>query len=166
MLIFASTNDSVQFHENILRTFVNRKFSLYLENSGGGGGSGDGEEIDLDDIDDDFDEDEFIADADGDGFELNLKKNGLKKNKPKVMNKKEKKKLAAQKKKKKKQTIDDTTGKNLIDVFALYGNMDQHRRAEILAKYCKSDSGLLICTVRAKFVFYYIFYSFYSLLCI
>jgi len=34
----------------------------------------------------------------------------------------------------------------ICDVFALYGNMDQHKRAEILKKYCKATRGVLICT--------------------
>ena len=41
----------------------------------------------------------------------------------------------------------------VCDVFALYGNMDQHKRAEILKKFCKATSGVLICTV-IKFFFF------------
>lgn len=144
MLIFASTNDSVQFHEEILRTFINRKFSLYLDNNNN-------IDNDIDMIDDNNEEnlnidrhvvdaDDFIANEDGDGFEMNLKKNMHKK----MLSTKTKEKTKV-KKSTKKISVDN--GKNLIDVFALYGNMDQHKRAEILSRYCQSDSGLLICTV-------------------
>ena len=54
MIIFASTNDSVQFHEIILRVFVNRKFSLYLD------------ENNLSDVgeeDMDVDDDQFLSAA-------------------------------------------------------------------------------------------------------
>jgi superfamily II DNA/RNA helicase len=91
MVIFVSTNDSVQFHEEILRTFSNRKFNMYLDDG-------------LSDDDDDLGE------------------RANKSNKPSSKN-------------------------SLCDFFALYGNMDQHRRAEILAKFCKTKSGILICTV-------------------
>jgi superfamily II DNA/RNA helicase len=40
-----------------------------------------------------------------------------------------------------------TSSKNSVcDLFSLYGNMDQHKRAEILSKFCKVSSGVLICT--------------------
>lgn len=148
MLIFAATNDSVQFHEVLLRTFINRKFSLYLDQEN------DNEEIQADsnDIDSDIemeaDVDDFIPDEDGDGFELNLKKNSAfkKQGKNGETVKKQQGNKKVMKKKKKSSPIDNN-GRNLIDVFALYGNMDQHKRGEILAKYCQSDSGILICTV-------------------
>ena len=101
LLIFASTNDSVQFHENVLTTFLNRKFNMYL----------DGED-EVSDVDYglDYEEEEEKA-----------------------------------KKTKKNQKTSDT--KNAVcDVFSLYGNMDQHKRAEILARFCKATSGVLICT--------------------
>lgn len=41
---------------------------------------------------------------------------------------------------------------SICDVFSLYGNMDQHKRAEILANFCKAKSGILICTVK-KIIF-------------
>jgi superfamily II DNA/RNA helicase len=94
MVVFVSTNDSVQFHEEILRTFSNRKFNMYLDDG-------------LSDDDDDNDLD----------------------------------------KKAKKSTKSFNSKSNLCDFFALYGNMDQHRRAEILARFCKTKSGVLICTV-------------------
>lgn len=130
MLVFASTNDSVQFHEAILRTFINRKFSLYLDNDG---------DDEVADMDVGSDIDEFIANEDDDSFELNLKKGTTKKPK----------KLAGKKTTKiqKKSAPTLNSGNNLIDVFALYGNMEQHKRADILSKYCQSDSGILICTV-------------------
>ena len=37
--------------------------------------------------------------------------------------------------------------KNTVcELFSLYGNMDQHKRAEILAKFCKATTGILVCT--------------------
>lgn len=86
MVIFASTNDSVQFHEEILSTFLNRKFNMYLDD-------------DNDDEDSEF------------------------------LNKKNK-----------------NSGNKICELFSLYGNMDQHKRAEILSKFCKATSGVLICT--------------------
>lgn len=38
---------------------------------------------------------------------------------------------------------------SICDVFSLYGNMDQHKRAEILNNFCKAKSGILICTVKS-----------------
>src|SRR5690606_31828736 len=47
--------------------------------------------------------------------------------------------------------------KNTVcDIFSLYGNMDQHKRTEILAKFCKATSGVLISTVNVSFL--YLFY--------
>lgn len=87
-----ATNDTVQFHEEILTTFLNRKFNMYLEG---------GEDMDSD-LDTDF------------------------------MNKSVKEKKKSENK--------------VCDVFSLYGNMDQHKRAEILKKFCKASKGILICT--------------------
>lgn len=91
-MVFAATNDTVQFHEDILTTFLNRKFNMYLE-----GGEG---------MDSDLDTD--------------------------FMNKSVKERKHSENK--------------VCDVFSLYGNMDQHRRAEILKKFCKCTRGILICT--------------------
>lgn len=41
---------------------------------------------------------------------------------------------------------------SVCDLFSLYGNMDQHKRAEILAKFCKASRGILICTVSKHFI--------------
>lgn len=139
MIIFASTNDSVQFHEIILRVFVNRKFSLYLDENN----LSDVEEEDMN-----VDDDELVSGEgidldeanDDDDFELNIKKSSAGKKPLAKGNKKQSKKST-------KKSHTDLNKNNLIDVFALYGNMDQHKRAEILSKYCQSDSGLLICTV-------------------
>jgi hypothetical protein len=139
MIIFASTNDSVQFHEIILRVFVNRKFSLYLDENN----LSDVEEEDMN-----VDDDELVSGEgidldeanDDDDFELNIKKSSAGKKPQAKGNKKQSKKST-------KKSHTDLNKNNLIDVFALYGNMDQHKRAEILSKYCQSDSGLLICTV-------------------
>lgn len=38
------------------------------------------------------------------------------------------------------------SGNKICELFSLYGNMDQHKRAEILSKFCKATSGVLICT--------------------
>lgn len=140
MIIFASTNDSVQFHEIILRVFVNRKFSLYLDENN----LSDVEEEDMN-----VDDDELVSGEgidldeanDDDDFELNIKKSSAAGKKPQAKGNKK------QSKKSTKKSHTDLNKNNLIDVFALYGNMDQHKRAEILSKYCQSDSGLLICTV-------------------
>ena len=35
----------------------------------------------------------------------------------------------------------------ICNLFSLYGNMDQHKRAEILSKFCKASQGVLVCTV-------------------
>lgn len=92
----------------------------------------------------DSDLDKFITDEADDGFELNLEKSSFKKPKRKMTEKK-----GERIKGKKRSSVSvDSSGKNLIDVFALYGNMDQRKRVEILTKYCQSDSGVLICTVR------------------
>jgi hypothetical protein len=133
MIIFASTNDSVQFHEIILDTFLNRKFSMYFDD--------DNEIDDLDDVEDLLnDEGDFISngdDGDSEMMGMNLKKTGSDPKKAKI----------AKKAKKQKPNIKKSQKNNMVDVFALYGNMDQHKRAEILAKYCKCNSGILICTV-------------------
>ena len=98
MVIFAATNDSVQFHEEVLKTFLNRKFNMYLEGD---------------------DENDYDYNSDLEDYE----------------NRKVKKKVV------------DTSPNKVCDLFSLYGNMDQHKRAEILAKFCKVSSGVLICTV-------------------
>ncbi|CAF0782079.1 unnamed protein product [Brachionus calyciflorus] len=107
MVIFASTNDSVQFHDNILTTFLNRKFNMYLDEE---------DKVDYEDIN------EFDSD-----IEEELRKTN-KTNSSQLENSI----------KNKKNTI--------CDVFSLYGNMDQHKRAEILGQFCKAKSGVLICT--------------------
>ena len=93
IVIFAATNDSVQFHENILSTFLNRKFNMYLD-----------------------DEDNYDSDLDS-----------------QFMKK-------------------ETTANKVCDLFSLYGNMDQHKRAEILKRFCKAASGVLVCTVGSFFI--------------
>lgn len=138
MIIFASTNDSVQFHDTILSTFLNRKFNMYLD-----------DENEADDMaydfDDENDQDQF-SDMDDD-LNLNIKKSsdkiGEANGKKNQSNKKPKQKQSTTKK-----IASKTGGKNLVDVFSLYGNMDQHKRAEIFAKFHQVTSGLLICTVR------------------
>ncbi len=80
MIIFASTNDSVEFHEILLRIFLNHKFNLYFD-------------------------DEF----------------GL----PKSSN----------------------NNKNNVEVFKLYGNLNQNERTDTLNKFRKADAGVLLCTV-------------------
>jgi len=97
MIVFASTNDSVQFHHTVLSTFLNRKFNMYL------------------------DEDEFDYGSDDDDEMQAGKKRKLNNNKKSDQN-------------------------NVCDLFALYGNMDQHERTEILNKFCKATSGVLLCT--------------------
>jgi superfamily II DNA/RNA helicase len=82
---------------------------------------------------DDLDTEDFITEEDNE-MNFNLKKGN------------EKRKVSSNKSNKIKK-IGSKSSNNLIDVFALYGNMDQHKRAEILSKYCQSDSGVLICTV-------------------
>ena len=72
MIIFASTNDSVEFHEIILRIFLNHKFSLYFDD---------------------------IAET-----------------------------------------------KNKIEVFKLFGNLNQNERTETLSKFRKAETGVLLCT--------------------
>ena len=91
-MIFASTNDSVQFHDKLLGTILNRKFNMYLD-------------------DGDYDSDFESTPA-------------------------------------KKKSND--TGNKVCEIFSLYGNMDQHKRTEILGKFCKAKSGVLICTVSNK----------------
>ena len=100
MVIFASTNDSVQFHEDVLRTFLNRKFNMYLED----------------------DENEFDYDMDDEDY-------------------------GNRKVKKLKTNLNDNSPNKVCDLFSLYGNMDQHKRTEILSKFCKVSNGVLICTV-------------------
>lgn len=100
MIIFASTNDSVQFHENVLNTFLNRKFNMYLDD--------DMENENYDDFDSDTE--------------------------------------AMLKSKKSANKLDKKS--NICQTFALFGNMDQHKRAEILSQFCKTASGVLICTVQ------------------
>lgn len=104
IVIFASTNDSVQFHENVLSTFLNRKFNMYLDNEDGGGD------------DSDYDYSDFGLDA-------------------------------GQAKTKKQPKLTKNT---VCDLFSLYGNMDQHKRVEILSKFCKASQGVLVCTVTAE----------------
>jgi superfamily II DNA/RNA helicase len=36
--------------------------------------------------------------------------------------------------------------KRSCELFSLYGNMDQHKRSEILKQFCKATSGVLVCT--------------------
>jgi ATP-dependent RNA helicase DDX31/DBP7 len=72
LVIFAATNDSVQFHEDILRIFLNRKFNMYLDDE------------------DDLEDSEFL------------------------------------------HRKSKNTNNNICELFSLYGNMDQHKRAEIL----------------------------------
>jgi len=100
MVIFASTNDSVQFHEDVLRTFLNRKFNMYLED----------------------DENEFDYGSDMEDYEN-------------------------RKVKKLRSNSNESTVNKVCDLFSLYGNMDQHKRTEILSKFCKVSHGVLICTV-------------------
>lgn len=99
MIIFASTNDSVQFHHTILNTFLNRQFNMYLD-------------------EDEFD---YGSDLDDEDETQMGKKRKLNTNKKSNQNK-------------------------VCDLFALYGNMDQHERTEILNKFCKATSGVLLCT--------------------
>ena len=101
LVVFASTNDSVQFHENILSTFLNRKFNMYLE----------------DEFDSDYNDD---SDDDVERKKRNSKNKALK---------------------------ESSSLNKVCDLFSLYGNMDQHKRAEILSKFCKASSGVLVCTV-------------------
>jgi hypothetical protein len=130
--VFASTNDSVQFHETILSTFLNRKFNMYSD-------------------DDDFDMEKggdyenFEDDDDdqlGNRYEDELGE-GFDRVKPPRMNSKRAAASGG-------SASLDAIGKKkntVCDIFSLYGNMDQHKRAEILAKFCKATSGVLICTV-------------------
>lgn len=111
MIIFTSTNDSVQFHENVLSTFLNRKFNMYLDEDNEFNGAGD---------------DEFDFDSDLDTELAKPKSQAAKSNS--ISNKKN----------------------TVCDLFSLYGNMDQHKRAEILSKFCKAKSGVLVCTVGFK----------------
>ena len=53
-----------------------------------------------------------------------------------------------QRKVKKKSTSNENSKNKICDLFSLYGNMDQHKRAEILSKFCKASNGVLICTVN------------------
>lgn len=78
MIVFASTNDSVEFHEIILRIFLNHKFNLYFDDelSGGSGNSN-----------------------------------------------------------------------NQIEVFKLYGNLNQNERTDTLSRFRKAQTGVLLCTV-------------------
>jgi hypothetical protein len=118
MIIFASTNDSVQFHETILNTFLNRKFNMYSDDDDFEQTKG---EFNYDDLDDEY----------GSDFE------GIDR-------------LKGRNNKKVETTSLETIGKKkntVCETFALYGNMDQHKRAEILAKFIKATSGVLICTV-------------------
>ena len=48
--------------------------------------------------------------------------------------------------KKSSQSSQNDSNDDVCGLFSLYGNMDQHRRAEILTKFCKAPSGVLICT--------------------
>jgi superfamily II DNA/RNA helicase len=76
MIIFASTNDSVEFHEILLKIFLNHKFNLYFD-------------------------DEFGNNA----------------------------------------------SNSQIEVFKLYGNLNQNERTETLNKFRKAQTGVLLCTV-------------------
>ena len=125
VIIFASTNDSVQFHENILSTFLNRKFNMYsddddYEHTKGG-------EYNYDELD------EYDSDLE------NMKRMS----KRKISQKAETSSMDLIKNKK----------NYVCDIFSLYGNMDQHKRTEILAKFCKAKSGVLISTVREGFMY-------------
>jgi hypothetical protein len=132
MIIFAATNDSVKFHESILNTFLNRKFNMYLD--------------DDDDDEQDFDYEDANFDSNDDsGMGLNLQTSAQK---SAATSKSKLKKKAA-----KPKATAKSSKKNLIELFSLYGNMDQHKRAEILAKYCQVQSGILICTVWLHFGF-------------
>jgi superfamily II DNA/RNA helicase len=93
LVVFAATNDSVQFHENLLNTFLNRKFNMYLD-----------------------DDDNYDSDLDS-------------------------------------SFMQKSTKNKICDLFSLYGNMDQHKRADILKQFCKATSGVLICTVCSTFIF-------------
>lgn len=75
MLVFASTNDSVEFHEIILKTFLNHKFNLYFDDEFGGG------------------------------------------------------------------------RRNSLEIFKLYGNLNQQERIKTLNEFCKAEMGILVCTV-------------------
>ena len=81
MIIFASTNDSVEFHEIVLRIFLNHKFSLYFD-------------------------DELSGNNGGNSIP--------------------------------------------IEVFKLYGNLNQNERTETLNKFRKAQTGVLLCTVIIK----------------
>ena len=119
MIVFASTNDSVQFHETVLTTFLNRKFNMYLDGE---------DENDLEDMSD-YDETDQHNNNDDEYVD-------------------EREPLANKPSRKSKAAARIAAKPNRIcDLFALYGNMDQHKRAEILAKFCKASSGVLICTV-------------------
>ena len=114
MIIFASTNDSVQFHETILMTFLNRKFSMYFDNDN-----------EIDDFDDDVDnyiDGDFISnienDDDAEMMGLNLKR--------KSTESQTLKKKAKQSKKTKKPSIKKNQTSCLVDVFALYGKQHTH----------------------------------------
>jgi superfamily II DNA/RNA helicase len=76
MIIFASTNDSVEFHEILLKIFLNHKFNLYFDDEFGNNGSN-----------------------------------------------------------------------SQIEVFKLYGNLNQNERTETLNKFRKAQTGVLLCTV-------------------
>lgn len=110
MIIFASTNDSVLFHENVLSTFVNRKFNMYTDD----------DDIGMDN--------QYDSDPDTDSL---FEQHGSKKPKEKS--------VSLDEYRKKKNTV--------CEIFALYGNMDQHKRAEVLANFCKASSGVMISTV-------------------
>ena len=91
----------MQFHENVLGTFLNRKFNMYLDNEDGG-------------EDSDYDYSQFEVDAS---------------------------------RKSKTSDVDKNKKNTVCDLFSLYGNMDQHKRVEILSKFCKASQGVLVCTV-------------------
>jgi hypothetical protein len=118
MIIFASTNDSVQFHEIILSTFLNRKFNMYSDDDDFEQTKG---EFNYDDLDDEYGSDDEGIDR--------MKSRSNKRVEAGLLD------VIS----KKKNTV--------CEIFALYGNMDQHKRAEILAKFIKAPSGVLISTV-------------------
>jgi hypothetical protein len=52
----------------------------------------------------------------------------------------------------KSKTTKSSKPNSVCDLFSLYGNMDQHKRAEILAKFCKASRGILVCTVSKNLI--------------
>jgi superfamily II DNA/RNA helicase len=140
MIVFVSTNDSVQFHENVLSTFLNRKFNMYTDDD-----DYDSEKIDLN---------EYMKEYDSD-LESQIRsitKNNYNKKQPRLNVSTGASTLESIRHK-----------KNIVcEIFSLYGNMDQHKRAEILNKFVKANSGVLISTV-SQISFYNNFFHFKKL---